>query len=534
MCGIVGVVSQTSVGSKVRQDWFNQALYTDALRGWDSTGIFTVSRGQEVDIFKRAVMAQDFMSMKPYGSLSDRHSANKFIVGHNRKATKGGITNQSAHPFEYGNIVMVHNGTLVNHRSLPKGNTFDVDSEALTYAVNDLGAEEAFERADGAFACVWYDRSDDTINMIRNDERPLTYAYVNDGLLFASEKLMLMWLADRNDIKINNLIDLPEGEIHKFHVNKVHSPEVKKVNILPTFEANWYGRSYSTYPKQTAGQSTTTNTTSTKTTGSGTTDSPSETPNIGAVAKEKAEKKRDIIEARRLQHHKLKKGEHIIIDTVAFVPFDNQLEEEDPIGRIDGLYSNDEDSVLLTEAYGVHKSEYVEGAAYIGRIMCLRCDDDPVKDTIVLYEMEPLKPEDDDDEGIDSPPNENFTEEELRDELDYTKYEDDDDVDATNEWDDEDWEHLEDMLNEEVDEEEDTSQDAAPRFRGPSGRLITERAFEALTDGGCRYCGCNIDSSRADEIGWMDVANGGGVACPKCYQEYKTMGVFLDYSRWMH
>ena len=36
------------------------------------------------------------------------------VVGHNRSATRGGITTETAHQFQEGPITIVHNGTLID------------------------------------------------------------------------------------------------------------------------------------------------------------------------------------------------------------------------------------------------------------------------------------------------------------------------------------------------------------------------------------------------------------------------------------
>jgi len=124
MCGIIGVLSGDFKESLKRSDWFNQALYTDALRGWDSTGIFAVAQNHHIDIFKKGMTASDFMDMKPYNTILNKYNQNDFLIGHNCKATKGRGTHHNAHPINYDDSNMVNHGTLCNHQTLPDGNHF--------------------------------------------------------------------------------------------------------------------------------------------------------------------------------------------------------------------------------------------------------------------------------------------------------------------------------------------------------------------------------------------------------------------------
>ena len=229
-----------------RKDFFEDSLYADALRGHDSTGVFSVNQnGKDVDIYKRAVSAYDYMGMRRYDSFSNKFSNAPFVVGHNRKATRGGITNESAHPFSDKNIVMVHNGTLRNHRSFPQGNSYDVDSEALCHAMAELGAKEAFEKAEGAFAVVWYDTETERLRMVRNKERPLHYAYCanHDSVLLASEPAMIMWIAFRNKIQIDKIIPLKEGIILSFNPDHLDKPSGQKIKLFtPTYGNVNYSR----------------------------------------------------------------------------------------------------------------------------------------------------------------------------------------------------------------------------------------------------------------------------------------------------
>ena len=101
MCGLVGVVGSTMsfVDSKV----FRQLLYIDALRGPHSTGVSTNNINGEVETFKRALNASDYLQLKLGEKISSKVTGD-FLLGHNRYATQGAIDDNNAHPFTYGNV----------------------------------------------------------------------------------------------------------------------------------------------------------------------------------------------------------------------------------------------------------------------------------------------------------------------------------------------------------------------------------------------------------------------------------------------
>lgn len=111
MCGIVGIVSTTSV---------NQQVY-DALgllqhRGQDSTGIATLS-GPHIHVRKGQGQVREAFRTRDMRSLLGNAG-----LGHVRYATRGEAENElEAQPFyvnaPYG-IVLVHNGNLTNTREL--------------------------------------------------------------------------------------------------------------------------------------------------------------------------------------------------------------------------------------------------------------------------------------------------------------------------------------------------------------------------------------------------------------------------------
>lgn len=242
MCGIVGAFSTNGKYPKsALVSFFRQALFADTFRGEDSTGIAIMgAKSTQPEVYKKALAAPDFLQLKKVEALLDPPTGGiHFMLGHNRAATKGGVNDDTAHPFQEGNITLVHNGTVTNHRTLPDGNSYDVDSEAICHAISVQGLEATVKELLGAFTLVWHDAEDGTLNFIRNDERPLWVVPTDDGeeLLLASEGAMLHWIATRNGIKIDKLFSPAVGQHYKYHVGQfkewAKKPTVTKVALRP-------------------------------------------------------------------------------------------------------------------------------------------------------------------------------------------------------------------------------------------------------------------------------------------------------------
>lgn len=219
MCGIIGAAGdiQKDVAEAVQD-----MLIIDQLRGLDGTGVFTVGKysGNE-SMFKLAVDASTYVTTKRGSNIIS--STKGVIIGHNRAATRGELTNENSHPFKHGHITGVHNGTLVSCFNLPDNKAFDVDSDNLYYAISKLGVDEAIKLANGAYALVWWNSEESTLNLLRNSQRPLYYAYTEGGkcLLWASEAWMIIAACGRRNVKLmENPKPLPEMRLLSIKVVK--------------------------------------------------------------------------------------------------------------------------------------------------------------------------------------------------------------------------------------------------------------------------------------------------------------------------
>lgn len=190
MCGLVGIAGNLEYHD---EQFMKRLMLFDYPRGMHSTG-FAAIRDQDSSfhIAKMASHPIDLFDTKAFDKAMNAFQS-KVFIGHNRYATLGAVNSANAHPFAHGDIVGAHNGTLEknSYADLEElvGGYFGTDSEAIIAAINMYGVKEVIPMLEGAWALVWYNREDDTLNFIRNSERTLYYAFNKDcdKIVWASE-----------------------------------------------------------------------------------------------------------------------------------------------------------------------------------------------------------------------------------------------------------------------------------------------------------------------------------------------------------
>ena len=225
MCGIVGLITKESMGLSMPQiDWFQDALVADSVRGFDATGIVAVDPYKSLDVAKVASHPFHLLQHPDWAKFRNKAWNSKVLIGHNRKATSGSKDNpEHAHPFvsEDNRIVLVHNGFVENAKALDP--QVSVDSKVICdlLAAHKGDAVKVASLTNGAFALVWYDTKDHTVNFLRNKERPLSLSDGSNGIFFASEPRMLQWLAERQahtSVKLGKVEYLDENQWFRFHM----------------------------------------------------------------------------------------------------------------------------------------------------------------------------------------------------------------------------------------------------------------------------------------------------------------------------
>lgn len=244
MCGIITAVSKYAGGfSAGALKAFEDLLYMDVLRGPDSTGVVLVDKFGEVTIAKAAVPAYWLQWDKDYDKKINTHAykEGKILIGHNRKATVGKVTDENAHPFVVKDeLVLVHNGSLTSHKHL--GNA-DVDSNAIAMYIHEYWKEDAtpevyakmFQHIGGAYALVWYDLRFGKMYVVRNNQRPLFIAETAAEFFLGSEKEMLLAGLSRNNLVAKTCVAIEANKLYTFDINEDQGYETKVQEVaFPT------------------------------------------------------------------------------------------------------------------------------------------------------------------------------------------------------------------------------------------------------------------------------------------------------------
>lgn len=246
MCGIVGVISTLSNNKGKTYDMsvcnaFDDMLWADQLRGVDGTGVMQLDRAGSFNMLKTAGDYSEFKALRGSSQIMNFVDTSPFTIGHNRSATKGHKdSDANAHPFVEGDISLVHNGTLhwVNHKFKHKDAKLDVDSRAAAKAINELGIKNAVNELSGAYAFVWIDKEKFTLNVLRNDQRPLGFVRTGNYIFIASEPSMAIWCASRNGVAFE-----AGTKIQPFEVNQLYTWEPDTLE----FSKELCERKWSTY-----------------------------------------------------------------------------------------------------------------------------------------------------------------------------------------------------------------------------------------------------------------------------------------------
>jgi predicted glutamine amidotransferase len=217
MCGLVGIAG---VITTPLEKTFKLLLQLDTIRGKDSTGVLSVAN-KYPQVLKKIGTPWELAQYAAWPKLFNRN--HNLLMGHNRAATKGVVNNANAHPFTFENVIGSHNGTLRGQYRLPNHTEYEVDSENIFHAIDTIGIHETAKKLDGAYALSWWDKRNNSINLLRNSERPLFITTTKDSktLLWASEKWMLIVASQKNNVEIEECVELPIHTMLSANLNDV-------------------------------------------------------------------------------------------------------------------------------------------------------------------------------------------------------------------------------------------------------------------------------------------------------------------------
>ncbi len=221
MCGIIGMAGDITFQHR---QVFRDLLDVCQVRGRDSTGVVKVMKDLGDYDWVKQVGAPAFLcDGKEYDRLMTGDCA--ALIGHTRSKTSGEVSRRNAHPFDYPKegICGVHNGTLRAYTGLDGYTYQKVDSDVLYGHLAQNGPQDTFQKLRGAWACVWWDQNEKTLNFIRNNERPLWFTWTEDMrvMIWASE--IWMFSAVNRKIKLwpgeegkSPFYELPVNQLWRF------------------------------------------------------------------------------------------------------------------------------------------------------------------------------------------------------------------------------------------------------------------------------------------------------------------------------
>lgn len=226
-CGLSGAAGV--IDSKV-EGACEDLMFMNRLRGSDSTGVAGIPRNLKDSVLIAKAIGDPtwVMDTKNYEKI-DRMSK-RVLLTHNRSATIGDKSDiRFAHPYQMKNIVGMHNGTVALYytKELPGCEDFKSDSHAILHSIDQNGVPETISELFGAWALVWYDVRDNTLNFLRNTDRPLHYGFdaTHQSILFSSEVEMLASAINRNNISRKEKSFLVTADTHyKFTIPDYGKP----------------------------------------------------------------------------------------------------------------------------------------------------------------------------------------------------------------------------------------------------------------------------------------------------------------------
>lgn len=267
MCGLFGYLAKSSTSKKadtaMPRKAVELAVYLTQLRGVHSLGMAYAHFDTKDNILRIGHIKESesdsgvtrlvHSTETPHEKLTKGRTFDqvlntkdlRMLAVHTRHATRGAKNKENSHPFREGNILLMHNGTLRNDYQINQ-KYFDVDSKALAYHLDQQGnsVQTLVEKTNGAYALVWQDYRDSTLNLLRNSERPLFLAESEDFFVWASTLSVLGALSFEHGIQYTAIQEVPEHTHLQFNIKSGTLLGAKKYEApkFPVAAVGFYGR----------------------------------------------------------------------------------------------------------------------------------------------------------------------------------------------------------------------------------------------------------------------------------------------------
>jgi glucosamine 6-phosphate synthetase-like amidotransferase/phosphosugar isomerase protein len=247
MCGLTGIYGNTTHQEKEAFRWL---LHFNVVRGEDSTGVLAVHQTWEAGkklfpyfVYKEVGEPVELYDSYPDVFVNDRYTPHgcKLLMGHNRHMTQGKVNVESAHPFDFPNLVGAHNGTVYQHslKGFFEAEKYEVDSQIIfSHLSHTNNIQEIWSKAHGALALTWWHKDTNTLNIVRNDQRSLFYCLSKDKRTFfwASEDWMLKRALLKANIKFEKVVPFEEDKHYQIQEDFVHGISIKETALIPFVE----------------------------------------------------------------------------------------------------------------------------------------------------------------------------------------------------------------------------------------------------------------------------------------------------------
>lgn len=243
MCGLAGMIGLGV--QNVDLSAMRTLLFASATRGVDATGFLQGAIRHKGPVYEIDKSNMNVISHLSYNDIKGNNPAkimetvgDTFYLAHLRAGTRGDMSPEAAHPYEFDNLVGMHNGTLQSpefqHETL-------TDSYLLFEKMDVEGIEEtlkALPKDNNAYALVMLDRKTNEIVITRNEKRTLYYCYnkARSVLYYASEVCFLRFMADRHGLNITEIFQFRAGHMYRlkpFDVNSGRAPDWKVTDLFP-------------------------------------------------------------------------------------------------------------------------------------------------------------------------------------------------------------------------------------------------------------------------------------------------------------